>query len=194
MMTIFEPLFLLLFLATVAALLTAAVAALRGQRPRALRILYRLAIGAGAYFAAVLLVAFFSTPPVHQVGETMCFDDWCITVADATPTTTGSGQSWRVTLRISSRAKRITQGENYAAVYLVDSRGRTFHADPASATVPLDSRVGPGESIDAARRFDLPVDASGIKLVFTHEGGFPIGAFIIGENQLFHNATIVKLN
>jgi hypothetical protein len=60
--------------------------------------------------------------------------------------------------------------------------------------VPLDSRVGPGESIDVERRFDLPVDASGIKLVFTHEGGFPIGAFIIGENQLFHNATVVKLD
>ena len=194
MMTIFEPLFILLFLATVAALLTAAVAALRGQRPRALRILRRLAIGAGAYFAAVLLVAFFSTPPVHQVGETMCFDDWCITVADAKPTTTGSGQSWRVTLRISSRAKRITQGEKYVVVYLTDSLHRRFDADPASVAVPLDSRVGPGESVDVERRFDLPADASGIKLIFTHEGGFPIGAFIIGENQLFHNATVVKLD
>jgi hypothetical protein len=193
-MTIFEPLFLLLFMATVVALLTAAVAALRGRRPRALRILRRLAIGAGAYFAAVLLVAFFATPPVHQVGETMCFDDWCITVADAKPITTGSGQSWSVKLRISSRARRITQRENYAAVYLVDSRGRKFHADPASATVPLDSRVGPGESIDATRVFELPPDASDVRLVFTHEGGFPIWAFIIGENQLFHNATVVKLD
>jgi hypothetical protein len=194
MMTIFEPLFILLFLATVATFLTAAVAALRGQRPRALRILRRLAIGAGVYFAAVLLVAFFSTPPVHQVGETMCFDDWCIAVADAKRTPGAPGQSWKVTLRISSRAKRITQGEKYVVVYLTDSLHRRFDADPASVAVPLDSRVGPGESIDVERRFDLPVDASGIKLVFTHEGGFPIGAFIIGENQLFHNATVVKLD
>lgn len=194
MMTIFEPLFLLLFLATVVTLITAAVAVLRGQRPRALRILRRLAIGAGAYFAAVLLVAFFSTPPVHQVGETMCFDDWCITVADAKRTPGASGQSWKVTLRISSRARRITQRENYAAVYLIDSRGRKFHSDPASATVPLDSRAGPGESIDATRVFELPPDASDVRLVFTHEGGFPIWAFIIGENQLFHNATVVKLD
>jgi len=131
MMTIFEPLFILLFLATVATFLTAAVAALRGQRPRALRILRRLAIGAGAYFAAVLLVAFFSTPPVHQVGETMCFDDWCITVADAKRTPGATGQSWKVTLRISSRAKRITQGEKYAVVYLTDSLHRRFDVDPA---------------------------------------------------------------
>src|ERR1017187_10402077 len=118
MMTIFEPLFILLFLATVATLLTAAGAALSGQRPRALRILRRLAIGAGMYFAAVLLVAFFTIPPVHRIGEPMCFDDWCITVVDATHVPSGSAQSWKVTLRISSRAKRVEQRENGAAVYL----------------------------------------------------------------------------
>jgi len=194
MMTIFEPLFILLFLAAVATLLTAAVAALRGARPRALRILRRLAIGAAAYFAAVLLVAFFSSPPVHHMGEPMCSDDWCITVVDAARSPSGSGQSWKVTLRISSRAKRVDQRENGAAVYLTDSRHRRFDPDPSQVSVPLDARVGPGESIDAVRRFDLPADAIGIELVFTHAGGFPIGAFIIGENQLFHNASAVKLD
>jgi hypothetical protein len=194
MMTVFEPLFILLFLATVATLLTAAVAALRGERPRALRILRRLAIGAAVYFAAVLLVAFLSIPPVHHIGEPMCSDDWCITVVNATHTPSGSTQSWNVTLRISSRAKRVEQRENGAAVYLTDSLRRRFDPDPAEASVPLDVRVGPGESLDAMRRFDLPADAAGVELVFTHEGGFPIGAFIIGENQLFHKASIVRLD
>lgn len=194
MMTIFEPLFLLLFLAAIAALVTAAVAALRGARPRALRILRRLAIGAAAYFATVLLVAFFSIPPVHHIGEAMCFDDWCITVVDAARSPSGSGQSWKVTLRISSRAKRVYQRENDAAVYLTDSRHRRFDPDPSQISVPLDVRVGPGESAVALRRFDLPADAGGIKLVFTHEGGVPIDAFIIGENQFFHHASAVKLD
>ena len=193
MMTIFEPLFVLLFLAAVATLLSAAVAALRGRRPRALRILRRLAMGAGAYFAVVLLVALFSTPPVHQVGETICFDDWCIAVADARRAPGESAQTGNVTLRISSRAKRITQGERYVVVFLTDSLHRRFDADPASAAVPLDSRMGPGESIDITRRFDLPADARGVRLVFTHEGGFPIGALIIGENQLFHYGTVIRL-
>src|ERR1019366_4872097 len=141
MMTVFEPLFILLFLATVATLLTAAVAALRGQRPRAFRILRRLGIGAAAYYAVVLLVAYFSVPPVHRVGEPACFDDWCIGVVDAEHTPAGSAQSWHVTLRIASRAGRVDQRENYAAVFLTDSRGRKYHADPAPATVPLDSRL-----------------------------------------------------
>jgi len=132
MMTIFEPLFILLFLATVATLMTATVAALRGRRPHA--------------------------------------------------------------LRVSSRALRVVQRENGAAVHLVDSKGRIYRPNPAEMTVPLDGPVGPGESFDAERRFELPLDATDVRLVYNHEGGFPIGALIIGENQLFHDATVVALD
>lgn len=193
-MTIYEPLFLLLALTAIVASITAAVAALRGERPRALRILRRLAIGAAFYFAVVLIVAIAAVPPVHRVGEPQCFDDWCIGVVEAQHATAGSAQSWHVTLRISSRALRVNQRENYAAVFLTDSRGRKYRPDPAPANIPLDSRLGPGESLDAPRSFTLPPDATGVRLVFTHEGGFPIGALIIGENEFFHDATVIALD
>ncbi len=192
-MTIFEPVFILLFLATVVTLVTAGFAALRGELPRALRILRRLSIAATFYFAVVLIVAFAAVPPVHQIGETQCFDDWCITVTDANKTTAGASQTWTVGLRISSRAKRVQQRELGAAVHLIDSQGRKFYPVAAAADVPLDVQVGPGESADATRRFELPADASGVRLVYNHEGGFPIGDFIIGENQLFHDATVIRL-
>ena len=193
MMTIFEPLFILLFLATVATLATAAVAALRGQGSRALRILRRLAVGAAFYFAVVLVVAAASVPPVHRVGQPQCFDDWCITVTGATRTDSAAIQSWHVTLRVSSRALRVTQRENGAAVHLVDSNGRIYRPDPSATAVPLDGAVGPGGSFEAERVFRLPPDAAGVRLVYNHEGGFPIGAFIIGENQLFHDTTVIAL-
>jgi hypothetical protein len=192
-MTIFEPLFILLFLATVATLMTAAVAALRGRSPQALRILRRLVIGAAFYFAIVLIVAFAAVPPIHRVGEPQCFDDWCITVTAAKQSGEGGSRSWTVELRISSRAKRVQQSEHGAAVHLLDSQGRKFYPVITAAMVPLDAHVGPGESVDAKRRFELPSDATGVKLVFNHEGGFPIGAFIIGENQLFHDYTVIAL-
>jgi hypothetical protein len=193
-MTIYEPLFLLLALTAIVTLISAAIAGLRGQRTCALGILRHLTVGAAAYFAVVLLVAFFSVPPVHHVGEPICFDDWCIGVVDAHRTPAGQSQSWRVTLRISSRARRVDQRENYAAVFLTDSRGRKYRPDPSPTNIPLDSRLGPGESLDAPRMFTLPLDATDVRLVFSHEGGFPIGSLIIGENEFFHNATVVKLN
>jgi hypothetical protein len=193
-MTIFEPLFILLFLAAVATLATAAIAALRGQLPRAANIVQRLALAAAAYMFVVLVVALAAVPPMHHTGEPQCFDDWCITVADAKRTDSASAQSWRVTLRVSSRAQRVVQRENYAAVHLVDSKGRTYLADASEVAVPLDAKVGPGESFDAVRRFELPSDAADVRLVFNHEGGFPIGALIIGENELFHDHTVIRLD
>jgi hypothetical protein len=194
LMTVFEPLFFLLVLASVLTLLTVAIAALRGQRERALRILRRLAVGACAYFAVVLLVALVTPQKVYGVGDPQCFDDWCITVVDAKGTPGPSTVSWTVTLRVSSRARRVAQAEKGAAVYLTDARHRRFDPAPGASTVALDTRLRPGESVDAVRRFELPSDATGVGLIFTHEGVFPIGAFIIGENQWFHAAAIVRLD
>ena len=193
-MNIFEPLFILLFLTAVGALVTAAVLALRGWRDRAGRILRRLGIGAGVYVAILLLTALGTQPRVYHIGEAQCFDDWCITVVDARPARQADSVAWTVTLRVSSRARRITQRENYAAVYLTDARHRRFDPVRDDSAIPLDTRLGPGESVGAIRRFVLPADAAEVGLAFTHNGGFPIGAFIITENVWFHGPAIVRLD
>ena len=83
MMNIFEPLFLLLVLVTIITLVTAAVLALSGKLARAGRNLRRLAIGAAVYFAVVMAVSILSPRKVYHLGDTQCFDDWCIAVVDA---------------------------------------------------------------------------------------------------------------
>lgn len=192
-MTIFEPLFIFLFLTTAVTLITAAVVAMRGQGGRALRIVRRLAFGAAGYFLIVLAVALVMPHKVYGIGEPQCFDDWCLEVAGATHRPAGSSVSWTVTLRISSRARRITQSERGAAIYLTDSRHRRFEAVPGASTGALDARLAPGESADVSQTFTLPPDAIDVGVVFTHARGFPIGLFIIGENELFHPGAIVRL-
>src|SRR5258708_31545514 len=123
-MTIFEPLFILLFLTVVGALVTAAVLALRGQRDRAGRMVRRLGIGTGVYAAIVVLTALGTQPRIYHVGKAQCFDDWCITVVDARPDRRADSVAWTVTRRLSSRARRITQHENDAAVSLPNPRHR----------------------------------------------------------------------
>jgi hypothetical protein len=192
-MTIFEPLFLLLVLVTIGTLITATVVAARGQGRRALRILRRLAYGAGVYFVAVLVVALVTPQRVFRVGEPQCFDDWCLTVTGATHNPAGASVSWTLTLRVSSRARRMSQSEKGAAIYLTDSRHRRFDPVPGASTGALEARVGPGESVEAAQTFTLPLDAAGVSAVFTHANGFPIGLLIIGENELFRPGAIVRL-
>lgn len=192
-MNIFDLLFIALFLATAATLLSAAILAMRRQGARALATLRRLAICAAIYFSIVAISSIFWPRDVPRIGEPRCFDDWCIAVEGATHQPAGGGVDYIVTLRLSSQARRVSQREKSLAVYLTDSRGRRYDPIPRPDDVPFDVRLGPGESVTATRLFHLPSDVAQPGLVAAHEGGFPIGWLIIGYETWFHKPAIVTL-
>ena len=187
-MTIFEPLFLLCLLATVATLVAAAVWAIGGNRARACASLGKLGICAAVYVAALLAVGAASPRKIYRIGDTQCFDDWCITVTGAARTAT---RTVEVSLRLSSRAKRRPMGEKGTVGYLVDAEGRRYDPVPDSVTVPFDTMLQPGQSVIATRRFDVPADARELDFVYAHLGA----SFspVIGENELFHGPPRVRL-
>jgi hypothetical protein len=187
-MGIFDLLFILVFLAAVATLLSAASFAIRGKGGRALAILRKLGICAAAYFAVIVTTSLFWPRTVLHVGEPQCFDDWCIAVQSAT-----AGRHFTVALRLFSTARRVSQREWNVVVYLCDRQGHRYDPVPNPSDVPFDVQLGPGESVTATRLFDLPAGASDPGLVITHEGGFPIGWFIIGYETWFHKPAIVRL-
>jgi hypothetical protein len=192
-MNIFEPLFLLLVLVTVLTLITTAVLAVRGQFAHAGRILRRLGLGAGVYFAIVIVVSIFNPQRVYRVGDTQCFDDWCISVVGAGWTRAAAAGRYEVTLRLSNRARRVPMGEKGTVVYLVDAQGRRYDPLPDGTEVPLSVMLQPGESIAATRLFDVPRGTANLALIYTHEGGFPIGWFIVSEGGWFQKPAIVRL-
>ena len=191
MMTTFEPIFILCVLATGIVLVLALVAAIQGKRAEALAKLRRLGICAALY-AAVLLAVDLATPrKVYHVGDTQCFDDWCIAVVSATRV---RPESVEVSLRLSSRAKRRPMGEKGTVAYLIDSRGRRYNPIHDSVTVPFSTRLQPGESVTATRRFEVPNDAKNLSLIYTHETWSPVGfSSVIGENEWFHGPPEVRL-
>jgi hypothetical protein len=194
LMNLFEPLFLLLAAATIASLATAAALAIRGRIGRAGRILRRVGVGAGLYFVVVIGVSAFSPPREFHVGDLRCFDDWCITVTGARRHDTPQGSSYDVSLRLSNRAKRVPMGEKGTVVYLVDAAGHRYDPEPDAAAVPLDTQIQPGESAMATRRFLVPPGAGPVGLVYTHEGGFPMGWLIISEDGWFKRPSVVRLD
>jgi len=185
MMTVFEPLFLLLALVTVLTLVTVLGLALFGRVARAWRILRRLLVGAAVYMSVVVAVSVFTPRNVRSIGEMKCFDDWCFTVQRAVRDTPAS---YEVTLTLSSRARRVPQGERGTHLYILDSTGRRY--EPVAETVPFEYPLQPGESIQATRRYVVSPDATGLSLVYLHDRGFPIGWFIIGENNWIHGAGV----
>jgi len=191
---IFDLLFILIFLASVAVLLAAAVFAIRGRGAQAARILRALAIGLGAYFATIILVSLFLPRHMLRAGVPQCFDDWCITVEKVDRMPSGANIHYFVAFALSSRARRVSQRENNVVVYLSDEPGWRFDPIPGQSDVPFNVLLQPAESVIATRAFEVPAGARGIGLVITHEGGFPIGWFIIGYETWFRKPAILTLS
>jgi hypothetical protein len=192
--SLFDLLFILLFLAAVSTLVAAAFAAVRHRGDRALRLLRGLGVTTAIYLGIVLLVALAVPRRVAKVGNDLCFDDWCVAVADVKRTKVDTVASYDVTIRLSSRARGRVQRANGASVYMTDSLGRRYDPRPDSSALPLTTYLEPGESIEIKRIFQLPADARDPGVVLTHGEGIGPGWFIIGEGPPpFHKPAIVQV-
>lgn len=193
-MTVFDLLFIALFLAAVGTLLAAAVLAVRGRRARALAILRTLAICTVAYLGIVYIATALSKQVVLRVGDPQCSDDWCIAVERVKRTPKNAFMLYEVTLRIFSRARRVAQRENVARdVYLVNAHGKRYDPIPAGSEIPLNTLLQPGDSVTTGRTFELPVDDHDIGLMVDRSSVLPI-CLIIGECGAFNKGTIVRID
>lgn len=194
-MTLFDLLFLVLFLGGACALLVAAISAIRGRRSRATAILRGCGIGAAVYFSVLVVVSVLTPQRFIKIGDDQCSDDWCIAVSTIGRHPTAEGIRYEVTFRLSSRAQRVAQRERFVVVYLRDSHGGRYNPEVDPGSVPFDTLLEPMQTITATRRFLVPRNADIVGVVVAREGGgrFP-GCCIIGdEGSLLHKRTIVRV-
>jgi len=192
-MLLTDVVFILLFLTAVGTLLTAGVVAAMGKFERSRRMVRRVLVGAAVYMLVVVVVSLILPRRILSLDEHQCFDDWCVAVAGSERTATPAGLQYRVDLKLSSRARRVAQRENHLALYLSDGSGRRFDPVSQESDVPFNVLLQPGESVVLTRHFLLPSDDSGVSAVVTHEGGFPIGWFIIGYDTWFRKPPLIRL-
>ena len=195
-MTIFDLLFIAVFFASLATLVTAAIAAICGRRNHALGILRKFGVCALAYLTIVVVVALLSPQRVLTVGDPWCFDDWCLNVENVILKPEPPQVACHVSLRIFSQARRVSQRAKGAWIFVIDRHGNRYAPEPDPSAVPLDILLDPGESVTTSRVFKVPADSlAGLGLITGHGGPgcFP-GCFIIGSDaSLFHKRTFVRL-
>jgi hypothetical protein len=185
-MTIFDLLFIAVFLASCVLLLIAAVQALRGRLHNAGRTLAYLASGLAVYLFALCIVSLTAHQKVVAIHEPQCSDDWCVAVSR----TARSGQLLEIEFTVQSRALRVRQREFDVDPYLIDNTGREYHAKE-SAGPPFDKEIGPGEAFTTIRRYQAGPGAFNLILRPRH---LSPGTFVIGdEASLLHPRTIVKI-
>lgn len=193
-MTIFDLLFVALAMASVGTLLAAGISLVVGRFRRAFTLLGALALGLTLYLGVVVAVSLLSAPRELAFGENRCFDDWCIAVEDVSRTATATGATYTATLRLSNRARRVSQRENGIVVFLQDASGRRFPATADPAATPFDVLLDPGQSLTTRRVFAASGPSAPLAIAIAHEGGarFP-GVFIIGDDSsIAHPPTIVR--
>jgi hypothetical protein len=79
-------------------------------------------------------------------------------------------------------------------VYLTDAAGHRYDPVADSSVARLDAMLRPGQALETQRTFVVASDARRLGLVYTHEGGFPVGFFVIGENEWAHGPPLVQLD
>lgn len=166
---------------------------MRGEHRRCAVLVRGCATGAALYFGVVVAVSLVLPGRVLRVGEPLCFDDWCITVEGAAREASQAEARVVVSLRFSSRARRTMQRERNLFVYLRDDRGLRHDPVAEAAVIPTDILLEPLQSVTTTRSFRLPRDAAVQGLAIAHEGGFPIGWFVLGEGP-FRKETLVRLD
>jgi len=195
-MTLFDLLFLVAVLATLVSLVVTAALAIAGRRMASLRILRGLGASWVAYLAIGFAVSLLKPQRVLSVGEPWCFDDWCLTVENVARSAGAEGHTYDVGLRLSSRARRVSQRARGAWVYLIDSRGHRYAPEVASSGAPLDTLLGPGETVSTSRSFHLPAGIQPVGLVTGHGGpycGLMSFAVIGASGCLFHKPPMVRI-
>ena len=194
-MTLFDLLFILVFLTALIALLGIGIAAVRGRRQTVRLIGRRLGVGLLAYVVVIALVGIASPKQFVALGADQCSDDWCIAADSVHRDAAGDTIVYTIDFRLSSRARGVAQRERSVVAFLVAADGRRFDASHDSAVVPFDTLLQPTEVIRATRRFSVPRTASDVGLVIAREGGtwFPRCCIIGDANNFMHRRPIVRL-
>jgi hypothetical protein len=200
-MTLYELLFILLFLGSVIGISLAGIVWVKGAVPK--RLLVALTSTWIIYFVILVVSDSFSSQELFKIGEEECFDEMCVSVVGVQTSPVQSSNSgpttnnlYVVKVRLTSHSLGRTQAERGLRGRLFDGQTYFGVSQPAQmdyeahhGTGPnLTQEIGPGESVFVVLVFDVPKQITQPALTLDH--GFTPGYFVIGESPFFHKPDI----
>src|SRR5579872_338463 len=164
-MTMFDLVFLLAVVGCLLTLVALCYFLLRRQWRSARRVSLALGSFLILYTGGLLGVSLLSPGHTLAMHQDRCFDDWCLSAEQVrqqpsigTPPSivVARGAFYLVTVRISSRAKAITQRALDVQVFLLDAHNQRYDPSPGGQQAldatgqgghPLSSELAPGSSL-----------------------------------------------
>jgi hypothetical protein len=194
--SIFDLLFLLSMLATAVTILVLLVLLVRMRFQTVLKVLRIYAVCAVAYILTGVAISYATPQAILSMGDQWCFDDWCLVVNNVSRTPAAQDVDYHVSMRIFSRARRVSQRAKGAWIYLIDGSGRLYPPVSDASDVPLDLLLQPNESVNASRAFRLPQSAHPVGLITGHGGAYcgPMSFLVMGDSAcLFKKPKMVRI-
>ena len=156
-------------------------------------------IGA-SYMGSVVLVSLLTPRTIVNIGDSYCWDLWCVGIQDVK--TTPQGQNILYTAEValfvdSATAQLALTGQPKQPFYVLDEQGRRFpilaYSSFVDANLVGTVTVKPGESVKSSLTFLAPANARSLYL--TGDIGAPPWVCLYFGSDLnpFHRRTLLRV-
>ena len=153
-----------------------------------------------AYVGAVVLVSVFTPKTIVNIGDSYCWDLWCVGIrsVNTTPQDQNTLYTAQVSLFVDSPTAELElrdpgKGQAKQFFYAVDEQGRRFpilaYAPLADATVT----VKPGESVKSSLTFLAPANARNLYLTGDIEAPPWVRLYFGSDLNPFHRRTLLRV-
>jgi hypothetical protein len=161
----------LLTLVTAIGLLAAFGMLLTGKFRAAAKVATMFILGLTLYLGAASLISRAFPQRVIKLGDSYCWDLWCMGIEKVNATPRGSETVYKIDVRFFSDANNVKTGIDDARVYLVNDHGQRFPLVDDPSVIPITTRLDPGQSLNTSLTFVTPADAG--HLFLTGDAPFP---------------------
>jgi hypothetical protein len=120
------------------------------------------------YLAGLALVSLLTPGTVVNIGDSYCYDLWCVGVNQVNATPSGQDILYTAEVRIfvdSSRPHHLPAEQAKDFFYVLDDQGRRYPLLQDASFVDVDVTVQPGESVKSSFAFLAPLNARRLYLM-----------------------------
>lgn len=151
------------------------------------------------YLAALALVSLWTPGTIVNIGDSYCYDLWCVGVKQVNGAQSSQGIRYTAEVRIfvdSTHPHHLPAERGKQFFCVLDDHGRRYPLLPDASFMETDVTVQPGESVKSSFAFLAPRNARKLYLAGYADGAglFPWVHLYFGSDiSLFHRRTLLRI-
>lgn len=146
------------------------------------------------YLATLSLVSLLTPRTVVSIGDSYCYDTWCIGVRSVNATPQGQNVLYTARVRIFSDANRVSASRARDFLYARDDQGLRFPLTQDPSVIPADVTINPSESVETSLMFLAPGSARKLYLAGEYAAMPWVPLYFGSDMSRFHRRTVLRLH